>query len=68
MKRPVFQQPIAVAARSKACVYGLLLTGSAGSNCARDVDVGVLCLLFVVLERCGEEPIIRPEGPTDCVI
>jgi hypothetical protein len=40
--------PIAVAARSKAWVYGLSLAGTAGSNPAVGMDVCLLPVLFVV--------------------
>jgi hypothetical protein len=35
--------PIAVAARSKACVCGSSLAGTVGSNLARGMDVFLLC-------------------------
>jgi len=37
-----------VAALSKAWVCGRLLTGTAGSNNAGDVDVCILCVLCVM--------------------
>lgn len=47
--------PIPEAARSKACVCGLSLAATAGSNPAGDMDI---CEYFVL---CVGGPITRPE-------
>jgi hypothetical protein len=59
-------KPIPVTARSKAWVCGRLITGIAGSNPARGMDVCLLCL-NVVLSCVGrglcDGLITRPEEP-----
>jgi len=56
-----------VAARSKVWDCSVKIVGIAGSNTARGMDICLLPLLFLVMERFCAEPIIRPGGSTDCV-